>query len=424
MEMRENMTRFSDDFFIRNEREAELACYADRLAKKIEKTAGVYDETGTFPYEHFQLLKEEGYFKLTVPKKYGGEEISLYEMLLVQERLAKGDGSTALSAGWHLLTFMNVRQTRPWPEHVFEKLCRDAVEKGELINIINTERKIGNLARGGKPSTIAKRTAGGYFISGRKAFASLAPILNHFTIIAYLEDEDINAEFLVTKNEQVKVIETWNSMGMRGTGSHDIEMKEVFVPDDALLTRLEPNQSDRFSADSRIYSLEIPAVYLGIAGAARDFALEFADSTYSHSLGDYIKSAGHVRQKIGEIELLLKSSRSILYSLAERWERDPSLKEKLGNEVSMAKHIICNNAIKITEIAMRIVGGSSLSRYHKLERLFRDVQCGLFNPPHDDMVIEQLAASALAEVSDKKGKIQEYFDQKEEIKLAHTGIDK
>lgn len=389
------MTRFSDDLFVRNEREAELVAYATKLANELEKTASHYDETGEFPYEHFELLEKEGYFKLTVPKVYGGEEISIYEMLLVQEYLARGDGSTALSVGWHLLTILNVREAKPWPEHVFRKICQQAVENGELINIINSERKTGNLARGGKPGTIARKTDGGYLISGEKAYASLAPILNHFTIIAYLEDEDVNAEFLITKNSQVNVIDTWDAIGMRSTGSHDIELHDVFVPEDALLARHEVNKSNRFLADGRIYSLEIPAVYLGIAGAAREYALDFAKITYSNSLGDYISKAAHVRQKIGEIELLYQSSRSLLYSIADRFERDSSLRDSLSNEVSLAKYIVCNNAIKIVETAMKIVGGRSLSRGNKLERLFRDVQCGAFNPPQDDMVIEQLAKSVL-----------------------------
>ena len=389
------MTRLSEDLFVRNEREVELVRYADRLAKEIEKTAEYYDETGNFPFKQFEYLTKEGYFKLTVPKEYGGDEISLYEMLLVQERLARGDSSIAFSAGWQLLTFLNVRETRPWPERVFAKLCQDAAEKGELINIINSERKTGNLARGGKPSTIARKTSGGYLISGRKAYASLAPVLNHFTIIAFVEEENVNAEFLIQKNEQVEVIETWDSIGMRATGSHDIVLDDVFVAEDALLARHDPNKPNRFIADGRVYSLEIPAVYLGIAGAARDYAVNFAKTTHSHSLGDYISSAAHVIQKVGEIEVLYQSSRNILYSIASRFEQDPSLKNKLANEVNIAKYVICGNAVKIIEKAMKIVGGRSLSRGNKLERLFRDAQCAAFNPPQDDMVIDQVALSLL-----------------------------
>ncbi|SES09971.1 acyl-CoA dehydrogenase family protein [Psychrobacillus sp. OK032] len=390
------MTRFSNDLFVRNKREADLVEYAKRLATEIDKTAGKYDELGEFPFEHFDLLEREGFFKLTIPKKYGGDEISLYEMLLIQEQLGKADASTALSIGWHLLTFLNVRETSPWPEEAFERISRAAVEDGSLMNIISTERGKGNISRGGKPGTIARKTVGGYIITGEKAFASLAPILNHFSIIAYIEEEDVTAEFLITKNEQVEVINTWNALGMRATGSHDIIFHDVFVPEADLLAKLDASKLNRFLADGRVYSLEIPAVYLGIAGAARDFAVDFAKNTYSHSLEDYISKAAHIRQKLGEIELLYQTSRNLLYSIASRFEQDPSLKNELTIDVNIAKHVICNHAVEIVAKAMRIVGGRSIAKGNKLERLFRDVQCAAFNPPQDDLVIEQLAAFLLS----------------------------
>lgn len=383
------------DVFIRNDREAKLVEYARSLAERIEGTAGYYDEKGEFPFEHFDILKEAGYFKLTVPKQYGGDEISLYEMLLVQEQLAKGDASTALSVGWHLLTFLNVRHTRPWPEPVFAELSRKAVEEGSLLNIINTERGKGNISRGGVPGTTARKVPGGYIISGEKAYASLAPILKQFMIIAYVEDEDLTAEFLITVNDKVEIINTWDALGMRATGSHDIIFHDVFVPDEALLYRHRPNETNRFLAHGRVYSLEIPAVYLGIAGAARDYAIEFAKSTYSHSLGNTIAHAAHVQQKIGEIEVLYHTSRRILYGLAAQVEQQPDIRESLANDVSIAKYTICNNAIDIVTKAVTIVGGRSISKSNKLERLFRDVQCGRFNPPLDDVVITQLVNDVL-----------------------------
>ncbi|WP_286927444.1 acyl-CoA dehydrogenase family protein [Lysinibacillus sp. UBA6686] len=383
------------DIFIRNEREQKLVQYAQNLAKQIEKTAIRYDESGEFPFEHFQILEEAGYFRLTVPKKYGGEEISLYEMLLVQEQLARGDASTALSVGWHLLTFLNVREAKTWPEPVFAELSRKAVEEGSRLNIINSERGKGNISRGSLPGTIAKKVPGGYRITGEKAFASLAPILKQFTIIAYVEEENLTAEFLITKNEQVEIVETWDAMGMRATGSHDIIFHDTFVPEEALLYRHRPNEVNRFLADGRVYSLEIPAVYLGVAGAARDYAIEFAKNTYSYSLENTIAHASHVQQKIGEIEVLYQTARRTLYSIAAQVEQNPALKEQLSESVSIAKYVICNNAIDIVTKAMQVVGGRSLSKENKIQRLFRDVQCSRFNPPADDVVITQLAMGLL-----------------------------
>lgn len=393
------------DVFIRNEREQQLVQYARKLAEQIEETAAIYDESGAFPFDHFKLLEEAGYFRLTVPKKYGGEEISLYEMLLVQEQLAKGDGSTALAVGWHLLTFLNVREAKLWPQHIFAELSRKAVEEGSLLNIINSERGKGNISRGSLPGATAKKVPGGFIITGEKAFASLAPILKQFTIIAYLEDENVTAEFLMTKNEQVEVVNTWDAMGMRATGSHDIIFHDTFVPDEALLYRHRPNEINRFLADGRIYSLEIPAVYLGIAGAARDYVVEFAKNTYSYSLENTIAHASHVQQKIGEIEVLYQIARRTLYSIAAQAEQHPTDKQDLAQDVSIAKYVICQHAVEIVTKAMQVVGGRSLSKSNKLQRLFRDVQCSRFNPPADDVVISQLAQSLLGEVR-KQGALQ------------------
>ena len=223
----------------------------------------------------------------------------------MQERLGKASGSTALAVGWHLMTFFSLSHFRPWKEEIFAQICKAAVDEGRLLNVYATERATGNIVRGGNPSTIAKKTENGYIITGRKAFATLAPIVKHFTVLAYIEEEDKIAEFLIEKNDSVKVIDTWNVLGMRGTGSQDIELNDVFVPNEALLAYSEKGIPNRFNGKSSAYTLQIPAIYLGIATAARDFILEYADQRYSPSLEAVILEAPHVQQKIGEIEILL-----------------------------------------------------------------------------------------------------------------------
>lgn len=391
---------------IRNERDAKLVEYAERIAKQISLTAAKYDETGEFPFGHFEILNKEGYFNLTIPKEYGGEELSLYEILLVQERLAKACGSTALAVGWHLMTFFSLSHFRPWKEEIFAEICKEAIEEGSLLNVYATERATGNIVRGGNPSTLARKTENGYIITGRKAFATLAPIVKHFTVLAYIEEEDITAEFLIEKNDSVKVIDTWNVLGMRGTGSQDIELNNVFVPKEALLAYSEKGVPNRFNGNSSAYTLQLPAIYLGIATAARDFILKYADERYSNSLGAVILEAPHVQQKIGEIEILITVSRSLLYGLAEKWDNNVQVRDKLGNEVAITKYTICNHAKKVVELAMSIAGGHSLSLDLPLERYFRDVQCGAFNPPLNDMVVSLASTSVIENYRNNKKILQ------------------
>lgn len=380
---------------IRNVRDRQLVDYANRVAEKIAITASKYDETGEFPFEHFSILEKEGYLKLTIPKEYGGEGLSLYETLLVQERLAKASGSTALGVGWHLMTFFSLSCFRPWKEETFAEVCRTAVEEGYLLNVYGTERATGNIVRGGNPSTIAKKSGSGYVLNGRKAFATLAPIVKHFTVLAYIEEEDKVAEFLVQKDDSIEIIDTWDVLGMKGTGSMDIALHNTYLPASALLAYSEKGIPNRFNGKSSAYTLQLPAIYLGIATAARDFILKYATERFSPSLNDFIIEAPHVQQKIGEMEILIAVSRGLLYGLAEKWDANKDVQDKLTHEVAVTKYTVCNNAIKIVELAMSIAGGHSLSKSLPLERYFRDVQCGAYNPPLNDMVLNNIATSAI-----------------------------
>ncbi|MBV8620977.1 MAG: acyl-CoA/acyl-ACP dehydrogenase [Curvibacter sp.] len=382
------------DVSLRNDRDQAIACYAEALAEEIGKTAAEHDVAGQFPHAHFDFLTRQGALRLTLPKALGGEGYSLYETLIFQERLARGSGSTALALGWHLMVFGYLGHTLHWPQEALARLAADVVEHGHLVNVLVTEREAGNLLRGARPGTLARRQGAGYVLDGRKAFCSSAPRLQQMIVYAWLEDEGQAAEFLVPRGPGVKVIENWNTLGMRSTGSHDIAFEQVQLPPEALLSRIVVGQQGSFTVASRAFGLQLSAVYLGIARAARDFALDFAGRHHSHSLGQAVLEAPQVQQRLGEIELLLGASKTLLYGLVERWERHPHLQARFSDEVAITKVTVSRNAIRVVELAMAIVGGHSLSRDWPLERYFRDVQCALFNPPQEDAVVSGLARAA------------------------------
>lgn len=383
------------DVTLRNPRDHAIAVYADELAAEIAKTAAQHDAAGSFPHDHFDILTARGALRLTVPQAHGGEGYSLYETLIFQERLARGSGSTALALGWHLMVFGYLGHTLRWQPEALASLAADAVQRGQLINVLVTEREAGNLLRGARPGTVARRVEGGYVLSGRKAFCSSAPRLQKMIVYAWVEDEGRVAEFLVPRTEGVRVIENWNTLGMRSTGSHDIAFDQVQLPPEALLSYIELGQVGSFTVASRAYGLQLSAVYLGVARAARDFALGFADRYHAQSLGKSVLEAPQVQQRLGEIELLLGASKTLLYGLVERWERHPHLQAEFGDEVAITKVTVSRNALRVVELAMAIVGGHSLSRDLPLERYLRDVQCAQFNPPQEDTVVASLAKAAI-----------------------------
>ncbi|MFJ3386559.1 MULTISPECIES: acyl-CoA dehydrogenase family protein [unclassified Lysinibacillus] len=80
--------------------------------------------------------------------------------------------------------------------------------------------------------------------------------------------------------------------------------------------------------------------------------------------------ASHVQQKMGEIEVLYHTARRTLYSIAAQVEQNPAIKNHLSEDVSIAKYVICNNAIDIVTKAMQVVGGRSLSKASKFTAIF------------------------------------------------------
>nr|WP_290909734.1 acyl-CoA dehydrogenase family protein [Anoxybacillus sp.] len=377
-----------DYLFLRTDREKKLHEHAMQLAQQFQQRAQYYDEQALFPFENFAELKKAGFLSLTVPKRYDGEEISLYEFLLVQETLARGDGATALSLGWHLGIVMNVAEQNKWPEPVFARICDEIVHQQILLNSAQSEAATGSPARGGKPETTAEKRNGRWVISGRKTYTSLAPALDYFIVSATMKDSGEVGNFLIPKTAAgLRIEATWDTLGMRGTRSDDLVLENVEVDETALLEI--PSSKEKGRAQG--WLLHIPACYLGIALAARDEAIAFAKTYQPNTLPHPIADVPEVRRKIAEIDIQLMTARHFMYAIADQWDRYPDKRQAMKEELAAVKYVATNTAIHVVDVAMRVVGGHSLFSHHPLQRYYRDVRAGLHNPPADDLTISMVA---------------------------------
>lgn len=377
--------------------ERDWAGGARRLAAQFAARAEAHDREGSFPAENFAELREAGFLALTVPRAFGGFEVPLRTFLAVQEELAAGDGSTALALNMHLIRFGAERESPTYEAHWFETLCRGAVEHGWLCNTAATEEGLGSPAGGGIPETVATPVEGGYLLSGRKTFTTMAPLLHFFITLAALplpgDERPALANFMVYRNDPgVRIEETWDSLGMRATGSHDLVLERVFLPAERLMNRRGPEI--RSGSGYAWFALGVSATTIGVARAARDFAVAFARTRTPNTQQTIAQFPG-VRSRIARIDLLLQRSRALVNDAAAAWEAGTAPGMKPLDRVAVAKVETLNACIEAVDLAMRVVGGVSLLKKHPIERYYRDVRAALHNPPLEDRALEQLAKSAL-----------------------------
>lgn len=371
---------------------------ARTLARSFAKRAAAHDAAGTFAADNFEELRAAGYPLLSVPEAYGGWGASLSDCVRAQEILAEGDGSTALAISMHLHVIGFEADVLRWRKGTFAGLCAAVVERGALVNACATEPEQGSPHRGGMPKTTARKTSDVWLVNGRKNFATLAPALDYYlTPASVLGEEPQIGVFLVPRQPAVTIEETWDALGMRSTGSHDLIFGDALVDEDHVLEiRPAPQSSGSWRVGSNAwFTLCITTVYIGVAVAAHRFALEYARERVPTALGRSIGTLESIQRRLGESEVALHTARTLVRHAAEAWDRYPERREAMADELGMTKMVATNKAIEVVDNAMRVVGGASMQQEFPLGRYYRDVRGGLYHPPTDDATLPLLGRIAL-----------------------------
>ncbi|OLN23331.1 acyl-CoA dehydrogenase [Domibacillus antri] len=345
------------------------------------------DQLNSFPFDNIEDLKKIGYTNAMLPENGG---MPLLEFVQCQETIAKGCGATALSIGWHTGILMEFAEHGHWNLDITDFL-KEEVQKGKLFNAAASERNAGSPLRGAAFKTTARIVDNTYVINGEKTFTSAAPVLDYFFVSASIQGTPESAVFLVpASNDGVSIRETWDSVAMRGTASHDLILENVRIPAHYVVEQLDDDSKSRRKG----WLLHIPACYIGIAGAARDFAVQFAAHYTPASLDQPIGTLPVTEQLIGEMDMKLMAAQQFLYRTAELYDHAPS--EPIKPQMAAAKSFVTNTAIEVTDMAMRIVGARSLSEKNPLHRYWQNVRAGLHNPPMDDIAYRTLAQEAIS----------------------------
>ena len=360
--------------------------------------AAELDRSGGFFFENFAALREVDYLAAPLPQEVGGGGYGLTDVLFAQRAIARADGSTAYGVGMHLTTVGQEVWSPSWPAALRERIFRAIVEEGAAINSIVTEPELGSIQGGGRPtSTFTPDGKGAWRLNGHKTFSTLSPVLTHFLTAATFADgsEEVGRAIVPRERGGIRVAETWDALGLRGTGSHDVYFEDVPVQEEDFIVRQAAGEGGQRQHDFAWFALPVAAASLGIAEAARDYAVAFARTRQPTGYTSPISALPYIRHEVGRIEADLITAQALLFGTAEAWDASPEQRGAvLTPRVATAKLRVTDLAVAVVDRCMRVVGGVSLQRSEPLERYYRDVRGPLANPPITPRGLEMLARAA------------------------------
>jgi alkylation response protein AidB-like acyl-CoA dehydrogenase len=342
---------------------------ARALAPVLSERASRVDETDSFVAENYTLLKEAGLVEAGVPRELGGGGAEVSELSEMLRVMAHSCSSTALAFAMH--THQVAIPAWRWR---YQKIA--AVEP--LLKRIAAERLI-LLSSGGSDwiggSGKATKVEGGWRIDARKVFTSGAQAGDLLMTGAIATADDGTASVIhfaaPMKSPEVKVVETWRALGMRGTGSNDVLIEGLFVPDKAVsFSRKAGEWHPVFQIIATVAFPLIYAVYLGVAESARDIAVELAKKKPPTS---------YLFDVAGRMETSLRAARLAHGWMVEVVDRNAPSAETV-NDMMIGRTLVAENAIKTVELAMELAGGPGFYRRAGLERRFRDIQGARYHP--------------------------------------------
>jgi alkylation response protein AidB-like acyl-CoA dehydrogenase len=361
----------------------------DAAVRAVSEAAPEADQTGQFPWTGIRAVHQAGLLESTVATRYGGPGGTLSTAAHILAALGRGDPSVALISAMTIFTHLGQATKDHWPDGLYRDLLSKAKDRPLLLNAARVEPELGSPARGGLPATRARRTANGWSITGRKRFVTGAHGLTHFLVWAHTDEAQARVGTFVVPNglPGIRIIENWKSLGMRATGSHDVEYTEVEIPAENVLELVDPSVAQQDNRSHAAMTLALTAIYLGAAEAAQEAFIRFAHERVPANLGHPIARTERFVTLSGEIDLLVSGARQIIFGA-------------LTGHIGDAEHLIRARLLagrqirEAVQLAVRGIGNPGLNADLCLERHFRDIQSVLVHAPQEDTSVAILGRAA------------------------------
>jgi indole-3-acetate monooxygenase len=345
---------------------------AKALAPQVRHAADEGERTRRLPISLIEAIAQAGLFRLWIPRALGGEETDPITLVRVVEEVSRADGA----AGWCVA------------------IGGAGGAFGGYLPAYAACEIYGSdphVVTGGafRPFGRAVTVEGGWRVSGRWPLGSgcqhSAWIMGGCQIFdgdqPRLTGDGVPVtRLLLFPADQVEFIDTWNSIGLRGTGSHDYTVEKVFVPAVRSLSFREPptEQGPLYALPTiALFATVLAAVPLGIARHAIDILAGLAGTKIATRSRQTIREDATLQADLGRAEALWRSGRAFLYdALDEAWQVVSA-----GHAISLdqramlwlASTYAANNAKQATELMFTAGGSASPYVSSGLERCVRDI---------------------------------------------------
>ena len=365
------------------------------LTAEVASTAEQYDRSGDIPVAGLAAAHRGGYLTATVAARFGGPEAGPFEVVQILSALGEGDPSVALIAANNLAIHQMQAATNSWPTDLYDDLLRQSAQGPAPVNVIRAEPELGAPARGGLPKTIAQRTAHGWTLTGRKTFATGGTALAYHLVWAVTDEEEPRVGHLIVPADSAGITwhQTWDHLGLRASNTHDVSYAGVEVGEENFL---EIPKTDGVYRDPAVATgptgFGHPALYVGVARAARTAFVTYARERVPTALGRPIAETERIQAIAGEIDAQIVQAETLLYGTLLRVAADDPA---VAAGLSLVKVQIARSVIAAVQTAVAALGNAALTRHNPLERHLRDVLCVRVHPPQEDTALLAAGRSLL-----------------------------
>jgi len=383
----------------------ELVARCRDLAQRFKTRAAATDREGKFPAENFQELKDAGLLAMIIPKAQGGLGADFHTYTRALEELAKGCASTALTYNMHNIAVGSLAEVdlSQIPGRFGEAMnafrdwvYSEAINGKKVFASASSEPGIG--AHFSKMKTTYDRVENGYVLNGQKSWVSMAGYADYYVVAARPRESKTEIppiSFLVVArdNPGIEFKYTWDVLGMRGTSTNPMTMKDCFVPKEALFLASEGQALMKLAREPHWAIGGYIGVYLGIASAAFEFMVEMLRGKALPGSTQTRADDPVTIQRVGEIYSRLEAARAVVYHAARMIDTargTPAANAAIHN----SKYVVGELGPWLTSWAIRLCGATSLSKSFPLERYYRDARCGGLMPATSDECLEYLGKSA------------------------------